>query len=1444
MACGAAACFTLMQVSRAQVVSPLHLNVNSLADTPDINAGDGLCDSDGTTNGEQCTLRAAIQEANAFAVAGADTITFDPALNLGTISLNSALPEIATNLIITGPGANLLRVQRSTAGGTPNFRVFKIRPDLGPSVTVTIAGLTIANGSIAGAAIETNSGGGIWNRGTLTIDSCVISGNQATAGGGIYNLGTLTITKSTIANNTTTDSGAGLVSATEDPNVVITVDGSTISENTTATAGGGIYNLGTAPVLITNTTISSNHAFQGAGVTNHGHLQLNAVTVTANDASSNSGGIRNGGTVILMNTILAGNTSPVGPDGAGLHFNSLDFNLIGNTADLPITGLVAHNLTNVDARLGPLAFNGGLTRTHELLDGSPAIDAGLSTLPTDQRGSTRWIDNPAVANATGGDASDIGAYETPLLFEVNSTADTSDGACTLSGTGNGCTLREAITAANAAAGAEVITLKASLTAAGPTSINLLTALPDLASDMTITGPGVNLLTVQRSTALGTPAFRIFNINAGRTVSISDLTIANGLSTGGALGGGVRNAGRLTLSNCNLYGNTAGPNPGFGLGGGIYTDGQSLVLNNCNVGGLGPNQPNQVGASGGGVFVESGTFVMTGGSLVSNSGDGVATRGTTTLKGVSITNNTENGNGGAGLLVIGGTTKIENCLIANNIANGGDGGGLRSGLGTITVVNTTFSGNRSVGSGGGVYNFNAQTSLTNVTATNNRSDSDGNSFGASNGGGVAGAVFIKNSIVTGNTMGSNASPIANDMSHAGDPSSSFNMIGVCDGCGLFNGFNNNQLGINNAGLGPLADNGGLTLTHALLAGSPALDAGSNALVAGPLFSGPPFTDQRGFNRIAAATVDIGAFEQQSSLSQIPDAVTNEDTELIVPFHVGDRTGITSITATSSNHNLVAGNQLKVTDAGSTELVTIKPATDQNGTTDITVTINTTGGNTSRTFTVTVNPVNDTPSFGLRVVTPTLEDIGPVTVSEFASNISPGPVDEAAQTVSFQVVANTNPSLFAVQPAINPAGNLTYTSAPDANGSASIAFVAKDNGGAANGGQDTSKPQTLTITVNPVNDAPVNLLPAQQSVAENNVLTFSAIKSNPIMVSDVDAGLAVVQVALSVNNGVLTLGNTAGLTFSVGDGTGDANMTFRGTIAAINSALNGTTYTPVQGFSGFSTLEITTDDLGASGAGAPFPDTDFLNIQVVEGGTLQFTSALYSANEDVIIAVVLLTRLGGSGGTTSVSFATANGTAVGGFACAPGVDYVNIAGTATWNDGDAANKLFTIPICNDSQNEVDETININLTTVTGSGVLGTPVNAVLTIVSDDAPVLLTEEAVQRAVALDSVVQSRDPFSLLNLANLSNDHRRRISLFAWRLGLLPTDTAANLTVIAEDDQGRVYPLTVEFVGMLNTPPDVAQINVILPDNVIGAPRDLWIRVQLRGPASNKASIAIASP
>lgn len=136
-----------------------------------------------------------------------------------------------------------------------------------------------------------------------------------------------------------------------------------------------------------------------------------------------------------------------------------------------------------------------------------------------------------------------------------------------------------------------------------------------------------------------------------------------------------------------------------------------------------------------------------------------------------------------------------------------------------------------------------------------------------------------------------------------------------------------------------------------------------------------------------------------------------------------------------------------------------------------------------------------------------------------------------------------------------------------------------------------------------------------------------------------------------------------------------------------------------------------------------------------------------------------------------------------------------------------------------------------------------NGMFVQVVQDAPLLLTEENTERALALDLVIQTRDPFSLTNQFNLSPDLRRRVSLFVWRLGLLPGDNPSDVTVVVEDDQGGVYNLTVEHLGPLPGVEETTQVVVKLPDSVVGAPRDVRVKVSLRGRVSNKGIIRIAN-
>jgi hypothetical protein len=191
---------------------------------------------------------------------------------------------------------------------------------------------------------------------------------------------------------------------------------------------------------------------------------------------------------------------------------------------------------------------------------------------------------------------------------------------------------------------------------------------------------------------------------------------------------------------------------------------------------------------------------------------------------------------------------------------------------------------------------------------------------------------------------------------------------------------------------------------------------------------------------------------------------------------DEAGQTLTFTVSNDNNGLFAVQPAVAANGT---LTFTPAANANGSAIVTVFVKDNGGtdnggedtSPSQTFTINVTPVNDPPTFvkGANQTVP--EDAGTQTVAAWAKSISTGPADEAGQSIIGFTVTNNNNALFAVQPAIAPDGTLTYTSAADAFGSATVSVTLKDNGGTANGGVDTSPVQTFTITVTPVNDAPV-------------------------------------------------------------------------------------------------------------------------------------------------------------------------------------------------------------------------------------------------------------------------------------------------------------------------------------------------------------------------------------
>ncbi|MBO2012786.1 beta strand repeat-containing protein [Hymenobacter negativus] len=139
-------------------------------------------------------------------------------------------------------------------------------------------------------------------------------------------------------------------------------------------------------------------------------------------------------------------------------------------------------------------------------------------------------------------------------------------------------------------------------------------------------------------------------------------------------------------------------------------------------------------------------------------------------------------------------------------------------------------------------------------------------------------------------------------------------------------------------------------------------------------------------------------------------------------------------------------------------------------------------------------------------------------------------------------------------------------------------------------------TATTTVTGVNDAPVASVPATQTTAEDTPKTFNTAGNNVISVSDADAGSGNVEITLTAANGTFTLSRTTGLTFTVGDGAADAAMTFRGTLASINAALNGLVFTPTLNFNGTASLTLAANDLGNTGTGGAKSDSDIVNITV--------------------------------------------------------------------------------------------------------------------------------------------------------------------------------------------------------------------------------------------------------
>ena len=832
-----------------------------------------------------------------------DTINFSVT---GVINLTSGPLTIAKNITISGPGANLLEVSR-TSGVYQIFIIFN--GSNGP--TVSISSISITNGHASDSVQRTYStdGGGILidaasltltdctlagntadilggaianvEGSTLTVSRCTFSNNGATGdvdgdntfdawGGAIYNEGTLTVSDSTFTGNSvstdiiSTDpdrapayggaiytqksaivtrctfsnntaygfqearGGAICNNTSFGNNSVLTVRNCTfvgnIASSQTFSAGGAISNLGSnnavANVTVSNSTLSNNAAITGGSIYNEGQSGANAF-------------------VSLDNTIIASSTLGVTlvNVGSGTSISSQGYNLSTDDGGGFLTA--AGDQINTDPKLGPLQNNNGPTQTMALLDGSPAWDKGKNFgVAIDERGLPRPYDDLILANANGGDGSDIGAVEMQAgpSFVVTTTDDHNDGICD----GTDCTLREAIIAANAKSGADAITFKSSVQG----TITLQSGLGPLtvSGSVTITGPGARSLAVS-----GNNSIRVFTFGSG-TSSVSGLNIINGRILGAAnsdvAGGGASNAAGATLAffDCEFSGN-------------FVQGGDSSVVNGTG------------GHGFGGAIDNNGTLTLDRCTFSNNATKGgVGGPGSTAVNGLPRGGLGGSGDGGAIFNEIAGNLTINNSTFSGNFGSGGKGGVSQNFIGgaggdgvagvfdegTTTITGCTFNGNSGLGGVGG--------------------NGSGPGFTGASGVGVGGletnTTTVKSTIIAGNggVGGANSSKDVDGPVTSGG----YNLIGSADHSSGF-GATGDQSGTDaaqvNAVLGSLQNNGGKTDTLALLTNSPAINT-SNVSVA-------PARDQR--NYVRSGTPDKGAFEFGG---EIPVTLANISTRAFV------------------------------------------------------------------------------------------------------------------------------------------------------------------------------------------------------------------------------------------------------------------------------------------------------------------------------------------------------------------------------------------------------------------------------------------------------------------------------------------------------------------------------------------------------------------------------------